>query len=203
MILPKLNTRIILLFCTFVSLTNISHAADPSFCNANTPGQMTNRFIDLSDGTVSDSLTGLIWQRCNLGQTWDATTKSCLSFNKDRNWRGSLVTIKNFNDDQTALGLPDTWRMPNIKELTSILDLSCVYFSLDAEIFIDVQSAYWSSTPNAATITTTEVLDGNNVLTAYQDENNIWIINTQTGRDEYKGLNETIATLIVRNPTKP
>ena len=150
-----------------------------------------------------DTLTGLIWQRCNLGQTWDSSTKACLNFSEPNGWRESLVAIKFYNDDQEALGLPFNWRMPNIKELTSIVDLSCANHTLDENIFLNAASSYWSSTPNAANVFEHPNLDTNGDIVSYQDLNNIWAVNVLTGRDVIHVLNKSNATLLVRNPINP
>ena len=203
MTLLKLNRILALLLFALLCTINTSFAATPSTCFDNTPGNMTNRFTDLGDGTVLDTLTDLIWQRCNLSQTWSTTIESCQSFTKTRNWRDSLLAIQNYNANQFALGLPDNWRMPNIKELSSTINLSCVNYALDGEIFPSAETVYWSSTPNAANVNSEEILDENDAITGYQDENYIWIINTLTGREEFIGIGDTAATMLVRNPIDP
>lgn len=34
----------------------------------------TSDFIDNQNGTVTQKTTGLIWQRCSIGQTWNGST---------------------------------------------------------------------------------------------------------------------------------
>lgn len=199
----NLNQKIVILLALFLSVISSSFATTPGTCFDNTPGNSQNRFTDLGDGTVLDTVTELIWERCNLSQVWSTTTEACQSFTQTRTWRDSLVAIQNYNSNQFALGLPDNWRMPNIKELSSIINLSCVNYALDGEVFPSAETVYWSSTPNAANVKSEEILDENQVLTGYQDENFIWIINTLTGREEFIGISESAATLLVRNPTNP
>lgn len=31
-------------------------------------------FIDNGDGTITDATTGLVWDKCSIGQTWDNAT---------------------------------------------------------------------------------------------------------------------------------
>lgn len=62
-----------------------------------------NDFVDNGDGTISDNATGLMWQ-----QTDDGTPK---------NWETSLSYSENL-----VLGGFSDWRMPNAKELQSIVD---------------------------------------------------------------------------------
>lgn len=99
----------------------------------------TPRFSYNADGTVTDNLTGLIWLQdanCFGQKTWqpalDAVTALAL---------GS-VACQNY-PAQLNLG----WRLPNVKELTSLID----YGQLDPALpvghpFVGVQSSwYWSS----------------------------------------------------------
>jgi len=210
MISPNLNRNLVLLLCLYFGLINSNYAAESrnhtttqNECNAFTPGQISNRFTDLADGTVFDTLTDLIWERCNLSQVWSSTTESCQSFTKTRNWRDSLVAIQNYNANQYALGLPDNWRMPNIKELTSIVNPSCISHALDQETFLSIEAAYWSSTPVAEKVYEKTVFNPDGTISGYQDENFIWIVNTITGRDTHRELSNEAATLLVRNPTNP
>jgi hypothetical protein len=65
----------------------------------------TNVFTDNSDGTITDSATGLMWQKSDDGNTY--------------NWKEALSVAKN----SSYAGYKD-WRIPNIKELQSIVDYS-------------------------------------------------------------------------------
>ena len=64
-----------------------------------------NNFIDNRDGTVSDLATGLMWQKADDGTS--------------RNWEESLYYAENLE----LAGHTD-WRLPNAKELQSIVDYS-------------------------------------------------------------------------------
>ena len=64
-----------------------------------------NNFIDNGDGTVSDLATGLMWQKTDDG--------------KNRDWEESLAYAENIE-----LGTHSDWRLPNAKELQSIVDYS-------------------------------------------------------------------------------
>jgi hypothetical protein len=62
------------------------------------------KFTDNNDGTITDKITGLMWQK---GE------------NPRMNWFDALKYSQNFE-----LAEYKDWRMPNIKELNTILDLS-------------------------------------------------------------------------------
>jgi len=63
-----------------------------------------SRFVDNADGTITDKVTGLMWQK---GE------------NERMNWYEAL----RYCQEMRLAGYTD-WRLPNIKELNTILDLS-------------------------------------------------------------------------------
>jgi hypothetical protein len=81
------------------------------------------RFSDNGDGTVTDNLTGLIWlQDMNcLGTNYPTE----VSGNRAK-WSDALIFVAGINDGTYALcGAGHTdWRLPNRKELQSLLDYS-------------------------------------------------------------------------------
>lgn len=100
------------------------------------------RFTDNGDGTVTDNLTGLIWlQNADRGgaMSWAAAVSYCNSLAED----GTVLT------DGSVAG---DWRLPNEKELLSLVDFSQDSPALPAgNPFTAVQTlTYWSSTTNAS-----------------------------------------------------
>ncbi|WP_078125217.1 DUF1566 domain-containing protein [Leptospira alexanderi] len=76
-------------------------------------------FSDFNNGTVKDNLTGLIWQKCSVGQTWSPTSSLCnIGSITSHNFVSALVTCRNLNLDGRS------WRLPNVHELRSLLDFS-------------------------------------------------------------------------------
>lgn len=65
-----------------------------------------NDFSDNGDGTVTDNATGLMWSQADSGV--------------GMNWEDALAWVEQMND-QNYLGHSD-WRLPNAKELQSIVD---------------------------------------------------------------------------------
>ena len=113
----------------------------PQHIRAATP---TADFIDNPDGTVTHKRTGLVWMRCSLGQTWDG--KSCTGEAKKLVWKEALQAAAAFNAAGGHAGHKD-WRLPNIKELDSIVETQCMEPSINSSIFPNTPSArYWSST---------------------------------------------------------
>ena len=89
---------------------------------------------------VTDTLTGLVWKECVEGRTgagcgtgWGAvmTWASALATAEDSHWAG-------YSD----------WRLPNINELSSLVETGCHSPSINTGLFprITVDSVVWSST---------------------------------------------------------
>jgi hypothetical protein len=78
-------------------------------------------------GTVTDKTTNLMWQQGTDGpHVWENAISVC---------------------EGKSLGGFVDWRLPNVKELISIADMTRVYPAIDAAYFPDTTAlAYWSST---------------------------------------------------------
>lgn len=98
-----------------------------------------NRYQGMGE-EVKDTVTGLIWQRCSVGQTWNGTT--CTGTATRHTWQQALTVAKN---------LGNGYRLPNIKELQSLVETKCYSPSINTNIFPNTQqSIYWSSSPYGA-----------------------------------------------------
>ncbi len=93
------------------------------------------RFIDNGDDTVTDQMTGLMW-----------TTSADLFAS---NWFNALVWC-----NELVFAEYDDWRLPNIKELLSIVDFSGSGILLPSDHpFLSVRANYyWSSTTDSVLI---------------------------------------------------
>lgn len=117
-----------------------------SLLSAPHAGLADSIFTISADGReVTDSRTGLIWQRCPLGMTWDAAANLCQGTASQYMWYTSLhVAVKVAVGD----GLP--WRIPNVKELSSLVDHNQISPALDPVAFpMTDPIRCWSSTPYA------------------------------------------------------
>jgi hypothetical protein len=85
------------------------------------------------DAGVRDRRTGLLWSR-DADPLGRATT-----------WPEALAAIADLN--RRGLGGRNDWRLPNIRELESLVDLGAHSPALPGgHPFVNVQDAYWSST---------------------------------------------------------
>jgi hypothetical protein len=104
----------------------------------NTPAWTGVRFTDNGDGTVTDNLTALIWlKNANCYET--------------RNWATALSDANTLASGSCGLSdgsVAGNWRLPNVNELHSLIDLTQLDPALPAgHPFTGVQSdVYWAST---------------------------------------------------------
>ena len=105
------------------------------------------RFSDNGDGTVTDNLTGLVWLQdasCMGSWQWSGAVSSC-------------NTLSHGDCSNTLLdnSSPGDWRLPNLRELQSLIDYGKFAPALPLEHpFLNVQNErYWSSTDVESDIT--------------------------------------------------
>lgn len=127
-----------------LAVIGLSYNVNAQTCNsqleATTP---TSNFTISNNGTVTDNQTGLMWKRCVEGlsgsicNTGIATTYT---------WQAALNYVATLNNVGFA-GYKD-WRLPNIKELSSIVELKCSSPLINLTVFPNTSatSNLWSST---------------------------------------------------------
>lgn len=104
-----------------------------------------SRFNIQNNGTVNDLETGLIWMRCSIGQDWDGST--CTGNATSFSWREALNTSQ-----ETSFAEHTDWRLPNVKELLSIVEDACYSPSINLYVFPGAKIyRFWSSTPTQNT----------------------------------------------------
>ena len=131
--------RVFCLFLFFVPCLAISQTCLPDFDAT----AQTEEFVDNTDGTATDVSLGLIWMRCSLGQTW--INETCSGDASELTWQQALQAAHGYEYAQ-QLG----WRVPNMKELASLTERSCVRPAINEMFFPNTSSDdYWTSTPSA------------------------------------------------------
>ena len=132
--------------------TGVSKGTKPTFfnlrCVRNISAPVTLpavHFTDNGDGTFKDNYTGLVWRKEKSATQYD--------------WEGALAYVNTLNASGGFAGKTD-WRLPNIRELFSIVDLTRKGPSLDTTYFTNLsdiasystqinnkdQGTFWSST---------------------------------------------------------
>lgn len=101
----------------------------------------TSSFVLHSDGTATDITTGLMWMRCSLGQKWNGQT--CLEDENRVNYY-SIYFLPIITSGFSYAGHSD-WRVPDIKELESIVEISCYNPAINQDIFPETESTYFLS----------------------------------------------------------
>lgn len=135
-----MTSAVLLLFsCTLQAAQTCQTAI-----TATTP---TADFTEHGDGTVTHDKTGLMWQSCSQGQNWSAG--SCAGTATGYSWQQALQLPATLNVSGGYGGYSD-WRLPNVKELRSIVELSCYSPAINLALFPGTLSGgYWSASPYA------------------------------------------------------
>lgn len=108
-------------------------------------------YVDNGDGTISDRATGLMWVKDYIALG--------APFNAKVNWATAIINCEALNH-----GGHDDWRMPNIKEMITIVDYSVFGPSVDETFFQNTDWDYhWSSTTVVGDTGNAWVLEGGGV----------------------------------------
>ncbi len=98
------------------------------------------RFVDNDDGTIMDNCTGLVWQQAIA----DTDTDGSIDEADKLTWQDALQYC-----DSLDLGNHTDWRLPNVRELHSLVDYGRSYPAIDSVFDAECpesQYIYWSST---------------------------------------------------------
>jgi len=113
-------------------------------------------FADNNDGTITDNCTGLMWNKCLQGLSGTSCQTGTASTTY---WEEAKVSC----EDSTSSNYSD-WRLPNVKELMSIVNYQNSSPAINATYFpATVSGDYWSSTtykPNTANAWRVSFTDG-------------------------------------------
>lgn len=136
--------KVIWIMCFVCLGSSQAFAVCSNTITASTP---TSDFVDHGNGTVTHTKTGLMWKRCAEGLTSGA---SCTGTATTYTWQGALNQAKAVNAVGYA-GFND-WRVPNQKELGSIVERQCKQPTINSALFpATIRSPHWSSSQHAAT----------------------------------------------------
>lgn len=110
-------------------------------------------FVDTGNGTVLHIPTGLTWKRCAEGQSWNGLT--CGGSAVGYTWQEAIERADAVNAGAQGWNAGQTdWRVPNQKELSSIVERGCSSPSINLSQFPATPTLnFWSSSPVAGTAT--------------------------------------------------
>jgi hypothetical protein len=154
-----MHTRVLILVSLLAACAaaNAQQACNDRI-NQSTP---TSRFVDHGNGTVTDTRTGLMWQRCMMGYTFSnngtpgiTTDDTCApSATVTFIWQAALQGAVDRNAQGGFGGFAD-WRVANIKELISIVEHKCANPAINATVFpgTPASAEVFSSSPGNDTV---------------------------------------------------
>ncbi|EGA70177.1 putative Fimh-like protein [Vibrio sinaloensis DSM 21326] len=129
----------------------VANSAWSQTCVSNQPlFQEAEQLVDLEDGTILDVKTNLLWSKCTLGQSYLPDSNSCTNDGATSylTWQDALKATE--DPALTTIGTVTGFRLPNIKELTSIVNYQCVFPAIDVTYFPATENEpYWTNTPDA------------------------------------------------------
>jgi hypothetical protein len=143
----------------------------PAFATPTTP---TSDFIDNGDGTVTHKLTGLVWMRCSMGQTWDKATSNCTGTATIYTYAQALALKSSFASN-------NDWRLPNIAELHTIEE---------REHVPTINTVIFPNTPTNSATLSSSIYDG--------DSNAVLFVNFNSGETHAGGKYDGYAVRFVR-----
>ena len=162
--------RLLCLYCFFVSYMAAGQTCLPGFDVT----LKVDEFVDNNNGTATDVSLGLVWMRCSVGQAW--ADETCTGNASELTWQQALQTAHGYEYAE-KLG----WRVPNMKELASLTERSCVRPAINELFFPDSYSdAYWTSTPSVV------------------DPNRAWVIAFSNSSNSLKDKSLFVFTRLVR-----
>ena len=139
-------------FVLFLFTVNVGHVfADTQICQStNMPASAPfERYVINKDASITDTQTQLTWQKCLVGLTGEnceaGEAKSfawgeALAFVSEKSHVGKKYSENKSNE----LG----WRLPNIRELSSLVELQCRYPAINVSVFPNTPPSHqWSSSP--------------------------------------------------------
>lgn len=129
----------VVMICSVLGLANSAMAqVCQSTITASAPDARYQVVAGSQGAEVLDLYTNLIWQRCSVGQQWSGT--ACSGDAQSLTWVDALKQVSTPNS---------VWRVPNIRELNSLIEDACHDSSINYTMFPNTPAqVYWSSSPS-------------------------------------------------------
>ena len=137
----KSKSLVILLACLLSGFALAEQNCQNDTIAASTP---LKRFEQSADGTVFDTHTELMWRGCLEGMAGPTCSEGepvALT------WAGALTYVPELNAKGGFAGHSD-WRLPNIRELSTLVELQCSNPAINLAVFENSPSTHvWASSP--------------------------------------------------------
>ena len=171
MINNQLTKNVLFLLC----ICFFSAVKAEQFCLATAPvSAPEENFLKFDNGQLLHLSTNLMWMRCAIGQTWDGET--CTGEAEPYTWEQALELSVGYEFNSSS-----NWRLPNIKELSSITERSCTRPSVDVDLFpATPPDDFWTSTPSMS------------------DPQRAWVVAFFNSSNSIKEKNRTVFVRLVR-----
>ena len=153
-----MNKKLAALFIMGMVSSVETMAACPSGLDSYTPD---SDFVDNGDGTVTHTKTGLMWRQCPYRT--NLTEGECVA---ETNTDGRYATWSKALEVADGLDFAGhtDWRLPNITELSSIVEWRCYNNAINDNMFPATQDftsgdLFWSSTTLRSSASQARVID--------------------------------------------
>ena len=113
----------------------------------------TAQLIDNNNGTITDPQTGLVWKKCSEGQAWSSADNNCDDAANTAifTWQNAMQRAQDVNNGAGQNFGQTDWRLPNIKELASIVEVRCNNPAINNTVFPETPGgSFWSSSSYAS-----------------------------------------------------
>lgn len=130
-----------------VSLALFASPAFSQKCKPNKDATApTQNFTVHSNGTVTHSITGLMWKVCAEGQEFSLNNgaPTCTGKTTPYTWNDALAHAK-----KSEFAYHKDWRLPSVDELKGIAELTCMGPAINVQVFPNTYfGTHWTSTTN-------------------------------------------------------
>ncbi|MDH5546553.1 MAG: DUF1566 domain-containing protein [Gammaproteobacteria bacterium] len=167
----------------FLALSLFVAPASAQICALDTtPQSISPTNFSINQGVITDIASSLTWQRCFYGQTWNESLQRCQGNPIKLDWKQAL---------NAAASLNGNWRLPNVKEILTIVDYQCMSPPLNPELFPEapssLRSGLWTSTPLQTNISITSPVQS------------AWLIELGHGSLQHHTMDDPNYLLLVRD----
>jgi len=104
------------------------------------PSNPDSVYVGHGNGTVTDTRTGLMWKQCAEGHSGEGCQNGSLL---RLTWADAIAQA----ETTSFAGYAD-WRLPNVKELASLVEECRVSPTVNTNLFPNTSGTFWSSSPN-------------------------------------------------------